>query len=100
MKSYEKNPVVDLINTMMYVGGKSREEMAKCLDMTYGQFCGILRYKTRTKNGRTLDTAELIKVAEFCGFNLILERQGVHINLMEYVQGREEEEGDRNETVH
>ena len=85
-----RNPYSDIVNIMMNVSGKTKVELAEHLGINYNTFVSM----SRLRNGkcRTFDISEIIKMAEFCGFDLILEKQGVKINLIEYIQNRKEDE--------
>lgn len=93
--SETRNRYADIVNIMMHVSGKTRAELANCLGVNYNTFTSIAR--SRSEKCRTFDISEIVKLADFCGFDLILERNGVKINLVQYVNDRNEEKEDEDD---
>ena len=78
LKRTSRNPVSDILRTIMYLKGKSPEEMAETIGVAYGT------YSSRLREGY-FSIYELIALCDSCDMTISIQGEGVNIDLKEFL---------------
>ena len=78
LKRTSRNPVSDILRTIMYLKGKSPEEMAETIGVAYGT------YSCRLREGY-FSIYELGALCDSCDMTISIQGDGVNIDLKEFL---------------
>lgn len=78
LKRTSRNPITDIIRTIMYLKGKTPQEMAEIIGVGYGTYQNHLRCGAFT-------LYELIAICDACEMTIVIQGTGVNIDLKEYL---------------
>lgn len=78
LKRASRNPVSDILRTIMYLKGKTPEEMAKTIGVAYGT------YSSRLRDGY-FSIYELVALCDSCDMTITIQGEGVNIDLKEFL---------------
>ena len=78
LKRTSRNPVSDILRTIMYLKGKTPEEMAEIIGVTYGTYSGRLR-------DGCFSIYELVALCDSCDMTILIQGEGVNIDLKEFL---------------
>lgn len=78
LKRTSRNPVSDILRTIMYLKGKTPDEMAETIGVAYGT------YSSRLRDGY-FSIYELVALCDSCDMTITIQGEGVYIDLKEFL---------------